>query len=84
MADKITVDFSGTSFKQQYIYILSQQIPLAELEKLTIANITIKIKLTENGEFVELADTGAVQIIADIAAANEPEPELESESEPTT
>ena len=43
MAFKLTLDFKGKEFKQQYIQLLAQQLPLAEIDKLKSSNITITV-----------------------------------------
>lgn len=58
MAVTLTLSFSGKEFKQQYIQLLAQQLPLAEVDKLKSNNITIKVNNTA------VADDAAIVITA--------------------
>ena len=62
MAFKLTLDFTGKEFKQQYIQLLAQQLPLAEIDKLKSSQITITVTgLGGNGA---VADDSAIKIVA--------------------
>lgn len=62
MAFKLTLDFTGKEFKQQYIQLLAQQLPLAEIDKLKSSQITITVTgLGSNGA---VADDSAIKIVA--------------------
>ena len=68
---KITLDFTGLEFKQQYIQLLAQQLPLAEIDKMKASDVTITIG-TGNAA-VTLADNTAVKVIADHVPVKDPE-----------
>lgn len=68
---KITLDFTGLEFKQQYIQLLAQQTPLAEIDKMKASDITITVGTGNNA--VTLTDTTAVKIVADHVPVKDPE-----------
>ena len=55
---KVTLEFTGKEFKQQYIQLLAQQLPLAEVDKLKSSQITVSVNNTA------VADDASVKIIA--------------------
>ena len=62
MAFKLTLDFTGKEFKQQYIQLLAQQLPLAEIDKLKSSQVTITATSLGNNGVVE--DSSAIKIVA--------------------
>ena len=58
MAVTLTLSFTGKEFKQQYIQLLAQQLPLAEVDKLKSNNITLKVNNTA------VADDASVVVTA--------------------
>lgn len=58
MAFKLTLDFTGKEFKQQYIQLLAQQLPLAEIDKLKSSQITVSVNNTT------VTDDASVKIVA--------------------
>ena len=55
---KVTLEFTGKEFKQQYIQLLAQQLPLAEVDKLKSSQITVSVNNTA------IADDASIKIIA--------------------
>ena len=58
MAVTLSLSFTGKEFKQQYIQLLAQQLPLAEIDKLKSSNITIKVNNTT------MADSDSIVVTA--------------------